>query len=52
MMANNETGVIQDIALLAALAKAGGGWFHSDAVQALGKLAIDFRALNVPASTP
>ena len=46
MMANNETGVIQDIASLAGAAHATGAWFHSDAVQALGKLAIDFRALN------
>jgi cysteine desulfurase len=46
MMANNETGAVQDIAALANAAKAGGGWFHSDAVQALGKLAIDFRGLN------
>jgi cysteine desulfurase len=36
---NNETGVIQDIAALASAAKAAGGWFHTDAVQALGKLA-------------
>jgi cysteine desulfurase len=28
-------------------AKAAGGWFHTDAVQALGKLPIDFRVLNV-----
>ena len=46
MMANNETGVIQDIALLATAAKSAGGWFHSDAVQALGKIPLDFRALN------
>jgi cysteine desulfurase len=46
MTANNETGVIQDIPLLATAAKAAGGWFHSDAVQALGKLPLDFRALN------
>jgi cysteine desulfurase len=46
MTANNETGVIQDVAALAAAAKAGGAWFHSDAVQALGKLPLDFRALN------
>ena len=46
MSANNETGVIQDVPRLAAAAKAGGGWFHSDAVQALGKLPLDFRALN------
>jgi len=46
MTANNETGVLQDVAALAAQAKMTGAWFHSDAVQALGKLAIDFRALN------
>ena len=46
MTANNETGVIQDIPLLATAARAAGGWFHSDAVQALGKLPLDFRALN------
>lgn len=49
MLANNETGVIQDVAALAGRAKAHrgwGGWFHSDAVQALGKLPVDFRALN------
>ncbi|MBI2278017.1 MAG: cysteine desulfurase [Dechloromonas sp.] len=46
MLANNETGVVQDVAALADAAKAGGSWFHSDAVQALGKLAIDFRGLN------
>jgi cysteine desulfurase len=46
MTANNETGVIQDVAALASAAKAGGGWFHTDAVQALGKMNLDFRALN------
>lgn len=46
MLANNETGVVQDIAALANAAKASGAWFHTDAVQGLGKLAIDFRAVN------
>jgi len=46
MLANNETGVLQDIPALAAQAKATRAWFHTDAVQALGKVAIDFRALN------
>lgn len=46
MMANNETGVIQDIEMLADAAKDCGGWFHTDAVQALGKQVIDFRTLN------
>ncbi|MBP9218670.1 MAG: cysteine desulfurase [Sterolibacterium sp.] len=46
MLANNETGVMQDVAGLAALAHPAGAWFHSDAVQALGKQTIDFRTLN------
>ena len=47
MLANNETGVVQPVEALSGAAKAGGGWFHTDAVQALGKLPIDFRRLNV-----
>ena len=46
MLANNETGVIQDVPALASAARSTGAWFHSDAVQALGKRAIDFRSLN------
>jgi cysteine desulfurase len=46
MLANNETGVIQDVADLAQRAKSGLCWFHSDAVQAMGKLPVDFRRLN------
>jgi cysteine desulfurase len=46
MLANNETGVVQDVAALANAARTTGAWFHSDAVQALGKLVIDFRACN------
>jgi cysteine desulfurase len=46
MLANNETGVVQDIAALATQAKAARAWFHSDAVQAFGKYPLDFRALN------
>ena len=46
MLANNETGVLQDIPRLAAQAKASGALFHSDAVQAFGKIPLDFRALN------
>ena len=46
MLANNETGVIQDVAALAAAARSSGAWFHSDTVQALGKLPVDFRLLN------
>ena len=46
MLANNETGVVQDITALALRAKSSGACFHSDAVQAFGKLPIDFRGLN------
>lgn len=42
MWANNETGVIQDVAACAALAGERGIAFHSDAVQAAGKIAVDF----------
>lgn len=51
MLANNETGVLQDIATLAAQARAAGAWFHTDAVQALGKIEVDFRALGVHGMT-
>ncbi|WP_341644677.1 cysteine desulfurase family protein [Thauera sp. SDU_THAU2] len=51
MLANNETGVLQDIAALAAEARKPGAWFHTDAVQALGKIELDFRALGVNAMT-
>ncbi len=46
MLANNETGVVQNIDALASQAKAAGALFHSDAVQAVGKVAVDFRSLN------
>lgn len=44
MLANNETGVLQDIAGLADIAHYYGVIFHTDAVQAIGKVAIDFKA--------
>ena len=40
MWANNESGTIQPIAELAALARAAGARFHTDAVQAAGKLPL------------
>lgn len=51
MLANNETGVIQPVDELAAEASACGALVHTDAVQALGKIALDFRALRVHAMT-
>ncbi|HXC95610.1 MAG TPA: cysteine desulfurase family protein [Edaphobacter sp.] len=41
MYANNETGVIQPIAELAAIAHEAGALFHTDAVQAASKLPLD-----------
>ena len=51
MLANNETGVIAPLADLAERARKAGAWFHTDAVQALGKMELDFRALGVNAMT-
>ncbi len=42
MMANNETGVIQNIAAIAERARAAGAVMHTDAVQAAGKLPVNF----------
>ena len=47
MHANNETGVLQPVAEIAALARAAGALVHTDAVQSLGKMAIDAKALGV-----
>ena len=47
MIANNEIGTIQPIAELAAVAREGGALFHTDAVQALGKLSLDVDRLGV-----
>ncbi|MEQ1438581.1 cysteine desulfurase family protein [Fontimonas sp. SYSU GA230001] len=46
MRANNETGVIQDVARAAQRAHAVGAWLHVDAVQAAGKIPVDFAALG------
>lgn len=44
MAANNETGVLQDLPAIAALARKHGALLHTDAVQALGKIPLDFQA--------
>jgi cysteine desulfurase len=49
MYANNEVGTVQPIAELAALARAQGIPFHTDAVQAAGWLPLDVKALGVDA---
>lgn len=46
MLANNETGVVQPIAEIAALTHASGALLHCDAVQAAGKLPLDVAALG------
>ena len=43
MAVNNETGVTQDLPLLAGLARAAGALFHTDAAQGVGKIPIDVR---------
>ena len=47
MWANNETGTIFPIAEICALAHGCGAYFHTDAVQAAGKVKIDVDALNI-----
>lgn len=47
MLANNETGVVQPVAEIASRAKAQGARVHCDAVQAAGKIPVDFDALGV-----
>ncbi|HEX6316768.1 MAG TPA: cysteine desulfurase family protein [Gemmatimonadaceae bacterium] len=47
MWVNNEIGTIQDVPEFAAAAKARGALFHTDGVQALGKVAIDLKTLPV-----
>lgn len=51
MLANNETGVIQDVAAVGERARRVKAVMHTDAVQALGKMPVDFTALNVQAMT-
>ncbi|MER2607306.1 MAG: cysteine desulfurase NifS [Siculibacillus sp.] len=47
MWANNETGTIFPVAELAELAKEVGAVFHTDAVQAVGKIPIDLKATAI-----
>lgn len=44
MLANNETGVLQDLEPVAAASRRVGAVLHTDAVQAAGKLPLDFAA--------
>lgn len=47
MLANNDTGVIQPVAEVAAAARALGVIAHTDAVQAVGKMPVNVNALSV-----
>lgn len=47
MFANNEVGVIQPIAEIGALCRERQVLFHTDAVQAVGKLAVDVDAMHI-----
>ena len=51
MLANNETGVVQPVAAISALARARGALFHCDAVQAAGKMAIDIGGIGADVLT-
>ncbi len=47
MLANNETGAIQPVAEIAALARERGVLVHTDAAQAVGKIPVNVRELGV-----
>jgi cysteine desulfurase len=47
MHSNNETGALQPIGAMVAMAQAGGALIHTDAAQSVGKVPIDVRALGV-----
>lgn len=46
MLANNETGVIQDVARWVEMTVSAGALLHTDAVQAVGKMDVDFAGLG------
>lgn len=51
MLVNNETGTIQPVAEAARICHSHGALLHTDAVQAVGHVAVDFRELGVDAMT-
>jgi len=51
MWANNEVGTVQPVAELAALAASYGVPLHTDAIQAIGQVPVDFAASGVAALT-
>ena len=51
MLANNETGVIQEVANIAEKSRKLDALIHTDAIQAFGKIPVSFPSLNVHAMT-
>ncbi len=51
MHANNEVGTISSVAEIAAAVRSRGVLFHTDAVQTLGKLSLDVKALGIDLMT-
>jgi cysteine desulfurase len=47
MLVNNETGVVQDLAAIAAVCRSRGVLLHTDAAQAVGHVPLDVQTLNV-----
>ena len=47
MAVNNETGVVQDLAAIAAAVHAAGALFHTDAAQAAGKIPLDVGSAGI-----
>ena len=47
MWANNETGTIFPVEFLAKMARSAGALFHTDAVQAVGRISIDLKATEI-----
>src|SRR5207302_7575034 len=47
MAANNEIGVLQDVAAVGRLCRERGVLFHTDATQAVGKVSFDLQGLGV-----
>jgi len=46
MLANNETGAVQPVTEAGEIVHSAGGFLHVDAIQALGKIPFDLKALN------
>jgi cysteine desulfurase len=47
MQVNNEIGTIQPVSDIGRVCREHGVWFHTDAVQALGNVPVDLKAMNV-----